>query len=126
MLAPMEGIADNLFRMLCHKYGADLTFTGIARVSNLARQKQGELEKILILNTTPTQIQLAGAKISEYEKFLAGFKPTKGFRGFNLNIRFSEEPLSLMRETLHNVQGMKAHSEIQFSLDSENLKDCCP
>ena len=39
---------------------------------------------------------------------------------------FSEEPLSLMRETLHNVQGMKAHSEIQFSLDSENLKDCCP
>ena len=41
-------------------------------------------------------------------------------------IRFSEEPLSLMRETLHNVQGMKAHSEIQFSLDSENLKDCCP
>jgi len=42
------------------------------------------------------------------------------------NIRFSEEPLSLMRETLHNVQGMKAHSEIQFSLDSENLKGCCP
>jgi len=28
-----------------------------------------------------------------------------------LSIRFSEEPLSLMRETLHNVQGMKAHSE---------------
>jgi len=35
------------------------------------------------------------------------------------SIRFSEEPLSLMRETLHNVQGMKAHSEIQFSLDSD-------
>ena len=86
MLAPMEGITNNLFRMLCHKYGADLTFTEIARVSNLARQKQGELEKILILNTTPTQIQLAGAKISEYEKFLSGFKATKGFRGFNLNL----------------------------------------
>jgi len=43
-----------------------------------------------------------------------------------VEIRFYEEPLSLMRETLHNVQGMKAHSEIQFSLDSENLKDCCP
>ena len=39
---------------------------------------------------------------------------------FNVyKIRFSEEPLSLMRETLHNVQGMKAHSEIQFSLDSD-------
>jgi len=45
---------------------------------------------------------------------------------YQSEIRFSEEPLSLMRETLHNVQGMKAHSEIQFSLDSENLKGCCP
>jgi len=49
-----------------------------------------------------------------------------GFYVTELDIRFSEEPLSLMRETLHNVQGMKAHSQIQFSLDSENLKDCCP
>ncbi|OIO24939.1 hypothetical protein COT30_03140 [Candidatus Micrarchaeota archaeon CG08_land_8_20_14_0_20_49_17] len=56
-------------------------------------------------------------------------KPTKPSGKKKVNemvIRFSEEPLSLMRETLHKVQGMKAHSEIQFSLDSENLKDCCP
>ncbi len=86
MLAPMEKCADAAFRTLCHKNGADLTFTEIARVSNLARSKKGELEKIRIPDSTPTQIQLAGSKPEEYEKFLAGFKPTEGFRGFNLNL----------------------------------------
>ena len=89
MLAPMEGITDNSFRTLCHQNGADLTFTEIARVANLARLKKGELERINIANSTPTQIQLAGAKITEYEKFLAGFKATEGFRGFNLNLSCS-------------------------------------
>jgi tRNA-dihydrouridine synthase B len=86
MLAPMEGSADSAFRALCHKNGADLTFTEIARVSNLARAKKGELEKISIPDSTPTQIQLAGAKLPEYEKFLSSFQPTGGFQGFNLNL----------------------------------------
>ncbi|MCX6777740.1 MAG: tRNA-dihydrouridine synthase family protein [Candidatus Micrarchaeota archaeon] len=86
MLAPMEGVTVNSFRTLCHRNGADLTFTEVARVANLARLKKGELEKIGISNSTPTQIQLAGAKITEYEKFLAGFEATEGFRGFNLNL----------------------------------------
>jgi tRNA-dihydrouridine synthase B len=86
MLAPMEGVTDNAFRTLYYKNGADLTFTEMARVDNLAKLKNGELEKISITNSTPTQIQLAGAKISEYEKFLASFKVTEGFRGFNLNL----------------------------------------
>jgi len=86
MLAPMEGGANSAFRALCHQNGADLTFTEIARVGNLARGKKGELEKIAIPDSTPTQIQLAGAKLSDYEKFLAGFRPTEGFRGFNLNL----------------------------------------
>jgi len=86
MLAPMEGITDSSFRTLCHKNGADLTFTEMARVANLARLKRGELERIGIANSTPTQIQLAGSKISEYERFLAGFKATQGFRGFDLNL----------------------------------------
>jgi len=63
-----------------------LTFTEIARVSNLARGKKGELGKIIIPDATPTQIQLAGAKLPEYEKFLSSFQPTEGFRGFNLNL----------------------------------------
>lgn len=86
MLAPMEGISDNTLRTLCYQNGADLTFTEMARVDNLAKLKNGELEKISITNSTPTQIQLAGAKISEYEKFLSSFKATEGFRGFNLNL----------------------------------------
>jgi tRNA-dihydrouridine synthase B len=86
MLAPMEGGTDSAFRALCHKNGADLTFTEIARVGNLSRGKKGELEKIAIPDATPTQIQLAGAKLPEYENFLSSFKPTSGFRGFNLNL----------------------------------------
>ncbi len=86
MLAPLEGVSDNAFRTLCYQNGADLTFTEMARVANLARSKKGELEKISITNSTPAQIQLAGAKLSEYGKFLSGFKPTEGFRGFNLNL----------------------------------------
>jgi tRNA-dihydrouridine synthase B len=86
MLAPMEGITDNALRTLCYENGADLTFTEMARVDNLSKQKKGELDKISITSDTPTQIQLAGAKISEYEKFLAKFKPEGGFKGFNLNL----------------------------------------
>jgi tRNA-dihydrouridine synthase B len=86
MLAPMEGVTDNAFRTLCYRNGADLTFTEMARVDNLARLKNGELDRISITGSTPTQIQLAGAKISEYEKFLAGFKAAEGFKGFNLNL----------------------------------------
>lgn len=86
MLAPMEGITDCGFRTLCHRNGADLTFTEVARAANLAKQKKGEIERIRIMESTPTQIQLAGAKLAEYEKFLSSFEPEEGFRGFNLNI----------------------------------------
>ena len=86
MLAPMEGITDASFRTLCYQNGADLTFTQIARVANLARAKKGELGKIAIPDGTPTQIQLSGAKVGEYEKFLSSFKPSSGFQGFNLNL----------------------------------------
>jgi len=86
MLAPMEGVTDASFRALAHKNGADLTFTEMARVANLARGKKGELERIAIPDSTPTQIQLAGSKLEEYEKFLSVFKPSDGFQGFNLNL----------------------------------------
>ena len=86
MLAPMEGATGCAFRALCRQNGADLTFTEIARVANLARGKKGELEKIGIPDSTPTQVQLAGAKLAEYEKFLSTFKPSGGFCGFNLNL----------------------------------------
>ena len=86
MLAPMEGVTDAAFRTLAYENGADLTFTEIARVANLARGKKGELARIAIPDSTPTQIQLAGSKLEEYEKFLTAFKAPEGFRGFNLNL----------------------------------------
>jgi tRNA-dihydrouridine synthase B len=82
----MEGITDAAFRTLAHRNGADLTFTEIARVANLAKRKKGELARIAIPDSTPTQIQLAGSKLGEYERFLSVFKPSEGFRGFNLNL----------------------------------------
>lgn len=86
MLAPMERVTDAKFRTLCHQNGADLTFTENARVANLARGKRGELGSITLVDSTPTQIQLAGAKLADYSKFLAKFTPSFGFRGFNLNL----------------------------------------
>jgi len=86
MAAPLEDVSDCAWREKCFKYGADLTFTEMVRVSNLARGKRGELEKISICNSVPTQIQLVGAKLSEYEKFLKKFEPVLGFSGFNLNL----------------------------------------
>ena len=86
MLAPMEGLTDAKFRTDCYRNGADLTFTEVARVANLARRKKPELDRISILDSTPTQIQLAGARLDDYSKFLSGFKVEEGFMGFNLNL----------------------------------------
>ena len=86
MLAPMEKITTPKFRTICYKNGADLTFTENSRVANLAKRKKGELEAIEIPDDTPTQIQLSGARLADYEKFLSGFKPENGFKGFNLNL----------------------------------------
>ena len=86
MLSPMEGITDAAFRTSAHRNGADLTFTEIARVANLAKSKKGELARIVISDSTPTQIQLAGSKLGEYKRFLSVFKASDGFRGFNLNL----------------------------------------
>jgi tRNA-dihydrouridine synthase len=86
MLAPMEEVTDDAFRTLCYRNGADLTFTEMVRVSNLAKSRKFEIDRIGISNSTPTQIQLAGAKIDDYERFLEGFEAKNGFRGFNLNL----------------------------------------
>ena len=41
MLAPMESMTGSAFRTLCHRNGADLTFTEIARVANLFQAEKG-------------------------------------------------------------------------------------
>lgn len=86
MLAPMEEVTNDAFRTLCYKNGADLTFTEMVRVSNLVKSRKFEMDRIRISNLTPTQIQLAGSKMLDYEKFLQNFKPENGFQSFNLNL----------------------------------------
>ncbi|HII71350.1 TPA: hypothetical protein HA265_01190, partial [Candidatus Woesearchaeota archaeon] len=86
MLAPLEGITGPSFRSVCHKYGADLTFTEMSRIDALARNNQSTLSRLSIHSDTPTVIQLFGLKESDFSKFLKSFSPPPGFRGFNLNL----------------------------------------
>jgi len=86
MLAPIEDITTAFFRTKCFKNGADLTFTPMARFSALARNSRASLERIKLVDDTPTMIQLIGTKEKELLKFLSKFKSSKGFKGFNLNL----------------------------------------
>jgi tRNA-dihydrouridine synthase B len=85
MLAPIEDMTSNAFRTVCHKYGADLTFTELTRVEALARKNNSTWSRIVSHDDTPTVIQLLGAKEMHFKRFLSMFEPYKGFKGFNLN-----------------------------------------
>ena len=86
MLAPLEDITGNAFRTICHKHGADMTFTEMTRLSSLVRNNKSTLERIKLVDETPTVIQLFGSKEEQFKEFLKNFKPEKGFKGFNLNL----------------------------------------
>jgi len=86
MLAPMEGHTGPEFRELCHKKGADSTFTEMARISGLARRNKSTLQKIMIPRPVPTYIQLIGSNVKDLDRFLIDFDPPKGFLGFDLNL----------------------------------------
>jgi len=86
MLAPIEDITTASFRTKCFENGVDLTFTPMARFSALARNSKASLERIKLVDDTPTMIQLIGTKEAELLKFLSKFKANKGFKGFNLNL----------------------------------------
>lgn len=86
MLAPIEDMTGNAFRSICHKYGADVTFTVMTRVEGLARANESTWSRLDFKDDTPTVIQLLGAREMYFAKFLSKFEPHKGFLGFNLNI----------------------------------------
>ncbi len=86
MLAPMENFTDNAFRALCHKHGADMTFTPMLSIEALAKKNQQNWKELNFEdNDTPVVIQLIGNKEERLNKFLTFFKPSHCFRGFNLN-----------------------------------------
>ena len=86
MLAPIEDMTSNAFRTICHQYGADLTFTELARVEALAKNNKCTWSRLEFKDETPTVIQLLGGNEYSYKKFLSKFEPSKGFQGFNLNL----------------------------------------
>ncbi|MFP4568130.1 MAG: tRNA-dihydrouridine synthase family protein [Candidatus Woesearchaeota archaeon] len=86
MTAPLEGFTDSVYRSIAHRYGADLTFTEMARIDGLARGNMSTFDKIVIPDNTPTQIQLVGSSEPALKKFLNSFVPSNGFLGFNLNL----------------------------------------
>ncbi|MFH1400375.1 MAG: tRNA-dihydrouridine synthase family protein, partial [Nanoarchaeota archaeon] len=86
MLAPLEDTSDDALRTLCHRHGADLTFTEMTRLSSLARNNKSTWEKISSKSDTPTVIQIAALKEDELRSFLDAYVPQKGFAGFNLNL----------------------------------------
>ena len=86
MLAPMEGYTDGVLRTLCHNHGADLTFTEMTHVESLLKRNKLALARISAFNSTPVQIQLLTGREDKLMRFLKGFKPFPGFKGFNLNI----------------------------------------
>ena len=86
MLAPMEDMTDSCFRTICHRYGADLTFTELIRFESLAKNNQSSWERVQLYDDTPTVIQVIGEREQFLKKFLSKFVPDKGFKGFNLNL----------------------------------------
>ncbi len=86
MLAPIEDMTSNAFRTLCHRYGADLTFTEMAKVGALAKNNKSTWSRLECKDETPTSIQLLGSREQYFSKFLGMFEPSKAFRGFNINL----------------------------------------
>ena len=86
MLASLEGYSDSVFRTLCFRHGADLTFTEMAHVESFLRRNRISLMKIEPRDTTPVQIQILSSSEEKLGRFLSGFRPFDGFRGFNLNL----------------------------------------
>jgi len=86
MLAPIEDMTGNAFRSICHKYGADLTFTELVRFGSLAKKNNTTWQRIILKDETPTVIQLIGHRDIFLKKFLSMFERQPGFKGFNLNL----------------------------------------
>jgi len=86
MLASLERYSDSVFRTLCHNHGADLTFTEMAHVESFLNRNRVSLQKIEPRDATPVQIQILSGNEGRLDRFLSGFKPFDGFRGFNLNL----------------------------------------
>jgi nifR3 family TIM-barrel protein len=64
ILAPMAGVTDVAFRLLCKKYGAGLTVTEMVSANALARNNQATIKMIdVVEEEKPRVIQLFGQNV---------------------------------------------------------------
>jgi tRNA-dihydrouridine synthase B len=94
MLAPLENMSSNAFRTICHRHGADLTFTEMVRVGALARGNASTWSRLEFRDATPSVIQLLGSREDHLAGFLDRFEPGAGFSGFNLNLGCSSPEIT--------------------------------
>ncbi len=67
-LAPMAGITDLPFRLLCQKYGAALCFTEMVNCRSLIEKSPSALELIKTVKGEKTGVQLFGSDPEEFKK----------------------------------------------------------
>jgi tRNA-dihydrouridine synthase B len=68
-LAPMAGVNDLAFRIMCHNYGSALNFTEMINVNAIERKNQATLRLAHILeDERPVSLQLFGSRIEAIKK----------------------------------------------------------
>jgi len=85
-LAPMAGVTDLPFRLLCHKHGADVVYTELTMIQGLARHNKKTLELAAISDKEqPVVIQLGG---NDPEQFYKAAKIVKELGPAGIDINF--------------------------------------
>jgi tRNA-dihydrouridine synthase B len=85
-LAPLEDTSDSALRSICYKYGADTTYTEMARFDSLARHNASTWEKVAMHDNTPAWVQIVGTDEQRLKRFLTEYKPPEQFQGINFNL----------------------------------------
>jgi len=85
-LAPMCGVTDLPFRLLCHEYGADVVYTEMTMVQGLSRRNQKTLDLAKISpQEQPVVIQLGG---NDPEQFYQAARIVKEIGPAGIDINF--------------------------------------
>lgn len=85
-LAPMCGVTDLPFRLICHEYGADVVYTEMTMVQGLAHNNKKTLELAAISpDEQPVVVQLGG---NDPEQFYKAAKIIRGLgpAGIDINL----------------------------------------
>ncbi len=84
ILAPMAGVTDLAFRLLCKKYGAALVYTQFVNINALANKNKATLELTkTIKEERPVAIQLFGSRLDNLSKAIKTIKGQADIIDFN-------------------------------------------